>query len=448
MKILLSILLIHVGLLIHAQESLNLHGKVKILLEENLIHVEYELGNFKHLPDDTLRLVLNNIFDIEILRYNGQEIPITKDKRSCLDCYIYSIPIHPEKPVKQIYIKGSGRYTQTAQRADYKGLISMKNDILRASEQSKWYPIYWKDTTSNPIFAKTTYTYDIELDCPKCQNVLVGNNEPINQQGRFTSEEPTDDILLIAGQYNYQVSNAAYFINLSDTLKTELDKDIQSMIQFYTELSGIKINESIIYAHLPSDNPRWLGFVTFPFIVDVSQNPNTKNVGFISHELAHFYFGKIYESKSNLYWFYLESFAEYYSYKYLLHHGYDQVIKKEFSRLKKIRWAQYFSWIHPRLQKYSFVPLKKVSSREDIHVVHRYSIGAFQLLGIEHEIGSRNMKKLIPILFQNLSEGEHGFLTLRKSMLQIGIEKKKILEIERKYFNSLRLKHYTFIQIE
>ncbi len=427
--------------------SLQLNGNVEISIEEGYISFEFSITGFKEFNNKNITFSLNDIFNIESLLINGNKGDFKKSDLPCSDCHYYILPI-VDNTIQELKIKAKGTFDKenNSKREDYKGLISYKNEILRASEQAKWYPIIIEDVNIPSYAQKQFYTYQLNVKCDDCKNVFVGSEEPQGQQGIFTENIPQDAILLIAGKYDFTSTPLGLYINMSKENIDILESNIQSILNYYEKISGIGISKRIVYAHLPSNNSRWGGFVTFPAIVDVNQEPKTNRLHFLSHELAHFYFGDIYQPKSNLFWFCLESFAEYYSYKYLLEHS-PNLIQSDYKRLKKIRMAQmipFFKSIkgyHFRIKK-----LKKIKKIQDITSIHRYSVGGFQLLGLEHEIGENKMQEFIPQFFKNLSHEKNGYRTLIQTLKEINISPEIITRVKKDYLNKLKFRKYNFVK--
>lgn len=290
------------------------------------------------------------------------------------------------------------------------------------------------------------FNYDINVQCEACKHVFVGDGVPQEKQGNFQSTAPQDAILLIAGDYDFIVSDYGIYINLPASEVDILENNIKDILVYYEQISGIKISKRLVYAYLPSDNRGWGGFVSFPVVVDVAKNPQVNRLHYVSHELAHFYFGDIYPPKSNLFWFYLESFAEYYSYKYLIKKD-AKLMERDYKNLKRISRAQYIPFVKSIAgHQFRFVKFRKVKKTEDVTNIHRYDIGGFQLLGVEEVIGEEKIQALTPRLFQNLKNQEHGYITLLNTLKKIGIDERTIDEIEKSYFDRLKYKKYDFVK--
>ncbi len=426
----------------------SLGGDLEINITEKSIETDFIITNFEEEKKDSLLFILNDIFEIKSMSINDESVEFDISNENCFDCNYYNVPIKKTNKHDKLRISAIGYFSNEKNKGkvDYKGLISYKEGILRASEQAKWYPVIIEDKRTPSFAVKTMYNYDLNVLCPECKNIFVGDGMPKQKEGTFKSTTPQNSILLIAGNYDFTATDNGIYLNLSDSEVNVLESNIESILDYYGQISGIRITKKIVYAHLPSDNKKWGGFVSFPVIVDVNKKAQIRRLHYISHELAHFYFGDIYIPKSNLFWFYLESFAEYFSYKYLLNNNAASIVR-DYERLKKIRMAQRIPFFKSiKGYNFRFVKLKKVEDISDVTGIHRYSIGGFQLLGIDKEIGEEKMKLLIREVFQHLDENEHGYTTLINALKKIGIDESIISMIEKKYFKKLKYREYKFIK--
>ncbi len=429
-------------------QSADLEAKLTIEMESAQISGDFSISNYE-AATTALRFVLNDKLKVNQLSLNGQNLSYEVIEEGCADCKFYDLKT-PKKlttsDILRIVIAGTfDRYEAGENVKDYKGKLVSNYNILRASEQSKWYPVIVENRELSSYVLKFPYRYAITTTCPDCKHIFIGKGEPQGKQGTFQSEEAEAAIMLIAGDYDWERTEQGIYLNMKEADILKMDSMIQSIRAYYSKLTSIPMGNEFILAHLPSDNPNWGGFVSYPAIVDVRKKAKTNNAAFISHELAHFYFGDYYEPKSNLFWFYLESFAEYFSHKYMLAQD-ANAIERDFNNLRRIRLTHYIPFIKSfKGNHFRFVKLAKVEHMNEVTGIHRYIMGSFQLLGMEHEIGEAKMMEFIPILFQNLKAEEHGYTTFINSLREVGVSEATIKTIEKKYFKRLKLKSYDFL---
>ncbi len=419
-----------------AQENDNmathLGGKVDIAFKAATINSSFFITQYT----DTAQLfefMLHEDIKVDQIQINQETYKFQKNKEECGDCQLYQVVLKKAlSPSDTISIQTNLRFKHYApreNRRDYKGKIASNYGILRASEQTKWFPTIVRRPNNLPItLVEHWYTYDLEVNCPDCRNVYVGKGEPQKNGGRFVSKTASQDIMLIAGAYNWSMGASAIYLNIDEDQQKILDPLFAEICQYYEATSGIKMPTKFIFAHLPSDNKRWGGFMTYPTIVNTQKDGNKKNLeAYLSHEIAHYLFGDVYKPYSSLFWLYLESFAEYFSYKYLINY-HPKVFQKEYEKLQ-----------NPKLR---FVRLDEVKELHEVTGQHRYVTGAFQLLAIEKLIGEAKMMELIQTVFPKLPHTSDGYAAFIESLTEIGIKQDLIDQIEADFIKKFDLEAY------
>ncbi|TMM53874.1 hypothetical protein FEE95_18430 [Maribacter algarum] len=416
-------------------QSTVLLGNLDISLEKETLVGDYSLTNL-NVESSKVQIILHHKIAIKETLLNGQKISIKKTKEECYDCDIYEISLSkPITPSDTLHLKTKGSfksYSNGKNKKDYKGEIVNNYGILRASEQSKWYPTFVGPNQMSSISNKTYYTYAIKASCTDCRNIYIGSGIPKSSGSTFESSIPTENIMLIAGDFDWQETDHAIYINIDqESTISYFDALFQSINSYYETTTAIKMPKKFTFAHLPSDNSSWGGFMTYPTIVNVNQKLAAKNLeGYLSHEVAHYLFGNVFKPKTNLYWLFLESFAEYYSYKYRLEY-HPELMKRPYERLQKAQ---------------NFVRLDKVEHYHEITNGYRYLIGAFQLLAIEHLIGEEKMIAFTKALFLDRKDKQtNGYELLLKTLKNSGVDDKAINDIEEKIIKNFDLDTYTFV---
>ncbi len=414
-------------------ETTHLSGNIDISLKENTLSIDLILSNYE-VNKNTITFALNDIYKKPIVTLNNQPIEVNKSNEKCSGCHYYEISVQEGiNSTDKIAIRTQGQFAAfNAEEypSDYKGLIAKTSGILRASEQTVWYPVLLSDDNNqSKLFPKYLYTYDFKANCD-CQNIYIGDWKVDKSVGRFHSANPLDNIMLIAGNYSSHTGKEANYINIPDEKQRKaLEKSIANIKQYYHQISGKEITTKFTIASIPSGRKGWGGFLTYPTIVftkkDVKNNMITKSL--MSHEIAHYFFSHYYKPNSTLYWFYLESFAEYYSLKYSKEYI-PLTFKYRFYKLKK--------------RKKHFVRLDKVRKRKDINSVHYYRIAPLQLMLVEQQIGNSKMQELIEVVFTKIKSNENGYLAFISSLQEIGVEQKKIKFIENEIFKKFNLPLY------
>lgn len=416
-------------------QSTQLGGTIDISFAKGQLNSQFVLSN---LPNDYLALsfMLNSDLSVKRVAINDQKVTFKKTKENCYDCTVYAVVFdHALQPTDRLIIETEGRfktYKAGQNKKDYKGEIANNYGILRASEQAKWYPVIISKGKNLPTFLrKYPYTLDLEATCD-CRSIYIGRGAPQASGSRFMSESPSKDIMLIAGDYDWVEGKKAIFVNIKDqTLIAKLDDLFSSISAYYEALTKIDMPTKYVMAHLPSDNSRWGGFMTYPTIVSVRKSMGNRNLtAYLSHEVAHYLFGDVYQAEGNLFWFYLESFAEYFSYKYLLQHD-PAAMRGDYRRLKK---------------QNELVRLDQVKSFNEVNSTARYLIGPFQLLAMERRIGEENMLKFIATVFPKLATSKDGYQALIDALTEIGVKEETITSIETELFHQFDPASYNFVE--
>lgn len=419
--------------LIHGQSS-QLGGTVDISFAKGQIKSQFILSNLPK-QDQALSFMLHSDLSVKRILLNDQKISFVKTKQKCHDCTVYSISFdNALKTADRLQIETEGRfktYKAGQHKNDYKGRIANNYGILRASEQAKWYPVIISQGKKLPAFLrKYPYTLDLQANCD-CQSIYIGRGIPKPSGARFVSKNPSKDIMLIAGNYEWTEGEKAIFLNIKDkALRDRLDSLFSSISMYYEAMTKIDMPTKYVMANLPSDNAKWGGFMTYPTIVSVRKSMGNRNLSaYLSHEVAHYLFGDVYQAEGNLFWFYLESFAEYFSYKYLLQHD-PAAMRGDYRRMRKSK---------------DFVRLDQVKQINQVTSAARYLIGPFQLLAIEQRIGEEKMLEMIASVFPKLETSEDGYQTLIATLLEIGIKEETVAEIEQQLFQQFDPASYDFV---
>ncbi len=436
MKNILTLIMLFSFFYVSGQDT-KLAGDIDINLSKNTINGTFIISNYAS-SDTSILFTLNNNYWVTSIKLNDKKIDFDSLDNNCYNCNVFEIPL--EKGLRlsdNIHITVRGEYLSfeagTYQK-DYKGLMVKTSSIFRASEQSKWYPTLMQKKHPLPFHSrKHPYRYDFTVTCD-CDNIYLAQGVPQKSGSRFYSDTPSEYLMLIAGNFEWEEGQYATYINVPNPKDRQGLEEIFSKIKTYYEShTNIKMPAKFILANIPSGKQGWGGFTTYPTIVstraNVKNNIMTEHI--MAHEVAHYLFGDIYKPHSNLFWFYLESFAEYYSLKYWIANN-PKIFILHYFRLPFV--------------KENFVRLDQVKKIGEINGSHRYSIGSFQLLLLEEKIGEQKMLELIQTVFPKLGQTEDGYQALITSLKSIGIEQSVIQDIEENIFKTLDLDEYKILK--
>ena len=401
--------------------------------------------------NDSIFFLLNEILTINYVKFNNKNIKFyidtTQNEENQKIYYLIS-----EKPIKlsdTLSFNINGKFINfndsIKNNFETNGNIVSDYGIFRANCSAAWHPLIIKNHNITDVYTKK-YNYNLSIKSDKDCYIQIADKKPVKQQ--TTINNYTGKIMLLIGKYKWNKIDNNIFINIDKNKQTEIQQYTSNIKNYYDSLMGIPINNNFVFIRLKTHDINNWAFFNYPQIVyiDNQRNKWKDDMGLISHEIAHYYFGNIYIPKSNLHWFYSESFTEYLSFKYQIHSKQMQTLKKKYHTLKLVKLFNLFYIYKVNGYSIEFINLKYVNDKYKLTEVQVYNFSPFQLLGIEHEIGEEKMVKFIKTVFSNISNDKDGYITMLKSLKQVGVDEKTIHKIEKKYFFKLKLRKYKFVK--
>lgn len=411
-----------------------LTGKVTINMKEGLIRGDLKISNLPKL-DTGFRILLNQGMNLKfikdstgVLRYNdspGDDV---------LKYRVHNgknyIPL-PEN-LSIVYAGAFPVYTDTLSFFDYKGVIAFNGKTMRASEQTKWYPIIYDTKNDREIAA---LAYDITVDCQDCKTIYINGSAPkAGPVARFQSNRPFE-LLLFTGDYEKQEFSGSDFLNAKMPLDDgeNFNKQIVGIKKFYEKKLGIAYPQKITFIQHKAIEPygpnkSW-GFVTFPSIAVAGGQFNNQidkatgkfnhiiKYSFYAHELGHYYFGSLFMPNSILRLFLLETPAEYLS------------IKAAAEEYGKDSTVAYIKNAGNLLKGKKIIPLFKINNAEEIDDLYRYSYGPLLLLAFEQRFGEQKTYKFLQTIIKRAGE-RTDYAFLKSTAIQSGVSEKDWKDFE------------------
>lgn len=398
------------------KKSPHITGKVTVNMKAGIIKADLKLTNLPIL-DTAFRIRLNHGMNIKFLadsaglvRFNSKAVGDVMDYRP----YRGQKYVVSPSTIRVSYVGAFPIYTDTLNLADYKSIIAFNGETLRATEESKWYPVIY-DTKNDREIEKLTY--DIKVECEDCKMIyLNGSSAQPGPSATFKSTTPYA-LLLFSGNYNKQEFAGSDFLNakMQEETAAAFDHQIMGIKTFYEQKLKVPYKEKIVFLEHKAiqnygPNQSW-GFVTFPTIA-VAGLPFSKTIdlktgklnhfvrfSFYSHELAHYYFGTVFVPNSTLRDFFIESTAEYLSIK-AAEHEYGKDSTRSTIRFKK-----------GLLGDNKIIPLSKFTDHDEMNDIYRYSYGPLVLLSLEKRIGEEKMYLLLQHALKYKNENsDYAFL--------------------------------------
>ena len=325
---------------------------------------------------------------------------------------------------------------------DFKGFIAINGQTIRATEQSKWYPVIY-DQANDQLMDQ--YTYRLNVRAAHCQTIFVNGSAPVTGERAVLSSNKAVPLFLFAGNYDYLQVGDDYLINAnidSETAET-IFANVQDIKRLYAEMMNEKFSDAIYVVNHQAINKRageWgfniypaFGFANTHFDSLLNEDGKFKEdyYALFGHELAHNYFGSNVMS-GELQWFWLESGADYLSFFVLEHFVGSERTNGE--------WIQYVDRVRNAEEEFNRVPLSKISQPEEIDQVYRYQIGPLILKCFELQFGKEKTLCTLQSLLKKADSQTLGIPTWKQAAIECGVSPQDFEQ-----FSSLFLKSDAFI---
>jgi len=365
------------------------------------------------LPDaDTLTFVLNHAFEVGTVRA-GRGGPVLDydgyyDGEWLGEGSVYDVAV-PDSlgPVASLCVAYSGAvpvFDGHPVPDDWKGRIVANHGTLRATEQSKWYPIV-RDRKSGAL--STQVSYDITVDCADCRQLYINGSAPAaGPSARFTSDVPRA-LLLFAGDFSVTRTAGLEFVGgaIDERAAAVFRDQLDATTSGFERFLGIEYEGSPVFLTFLSIAKRrtpgrssW-AFVSWPTVafdgaIDFGSLVETAADGTallplwlrrtLGHELAHYYFGTVLRPTGPLFWFYVESMAEYMSLRRMAVAESDSVFADNVRELRD-----------GALRAGPVSPLSRIEQASQIGDSYRYQLAPLWLLSLEERAGEAAMGRLL-----------------------------------------------------
>lgn len=317
----------------------NLTGSVRIDPREGLLAGALCLNGFE--PRIRPRFLLNTALNIKSItdsagaalpyegEYNGRILgeareyviaprdTLSRTSRFCVD-YRGAVPV----------------FDTNSATEDWKGRITAMRGTIRASEQTRWYPVLF-DSASGRMDGEVTF--DITVECGSCASMYMNGTAPqAGTSAHFVSTTPRPP-MLFAGAFTFTTTPDLAFVagSAGQDASRAFSTAIRDIASYYARLLQTPYNERptlLTFQSISRDRRPGVAdwqFVTWPTIAMAggisfdSALVMERGVPVVprqlwttlSHEMAHYYFGTTLRPIGPLRWFALESMAEYLSLK-------------------------------------------------------------------------------------------------------------------------------------
>lgn len=421
----------------------HLSGKVFIDLNSGLMRCDFKLTNLPKV--ENYKILLNKGFNVKhfkredntTLHYDGYFNPFVQGealgyhfrdtKRNKL-----GLP----KTFEVSYVGAFPKFENEYNAFDFKGLIAINNQTLRATEQTKWYPVIY-DVNADKFF--NSYTYDIEISITGGTTIFVNGSAPKKaKKAKFVSKKEVS-LLLFVGNYDFVESNGDYILNANVTSQNAklIFSNIETIKKSLSKKLKQEFTDNIYLLKHKAVNKRkagssW-GFNVYPsfaftgldFNELVKENKRFKdsNTRYFAHEFAHNYFSYN-VSSGTLKWFWGESFPEYLSFSVA-----SDLCDKNY--LPKVLLGK-----AKRLADKNFKPLTEIENANEINDAYRYSLGPLILQCFQEVFGKPKTNKVLIALLKRADTKILTLIDFEEAALGSGIKKTDFEAFYKKYISA------------
>lgn len=380
-------------------------------------------------PGDTLRFLLHNGLNVRSIHdsagrplsysgyYDGRmlgeglEYTVVNDRpgrRTLCVGYTGAFPVYPEH---------DNSY-------DFKGAIAFTGRTVRAAEQAKWYPVLY-DSASARLF--DVVTYQLHVSCSACTATYISGSAPAQgPQHDFASTVPRQ-LLLFAGDYpTHEVAGIRYLNSTaSKTEMQQISRGVAMIQQHYERMLAVPFRDSITLVEsigLDQNRGHIWGFATWPAIVFSGMPfaqlatgltaPDTTTdwvLGFLAHELAHYYFGTRVHAVGMLQGFFIESTAEYMSLRAVREFHGDNAYRVSVQ-----------AHAHDALELSGWVPLDRMT-RDQMTDPYRYRYASLLFVALERQFGTARIDRLLHNLLETAVTDKFDYDLFRRAAIAAGI---------------------------
>jgi len=318
-----------------AQDTVpHIKGNVKISIKKGTIECDLTLSNMPKVSDYYLRLNsgmnIRYIKNTEPLMLPLQYERSLQDTLSSGESSAYYIPAwtvsgkYLPHTIRFNYVGMYPVITDTTSAVDWRGNIAFNGTTLRADGmQSAWCPILY-DVQTDTRYEKVTY--DLDVICEDCKVIYINGSQPVTGTYAKLSSNKPQDMTMFAGDFKSVSIEGDNFLNPDAGVEqlAELDKTLNSYQTYLEKKITIPYKGKTTYIQTTpvSKNDSWL-FASYPTIVKVgwgdgmksfaSKEKGTGFLQYMSHELAHYYFGTVRTFNSEIGDIISEGFAEFLS---------------------------------------------------------------------------------------------------------------------------------------
>lgn len=321
---------------------------------------------------------------------------------------------------------------------DWKGQITFDGRTVRAAEQTRFYPVVEDPVGGAPL---EDVSYRLDVSCAECTSLYVSGSTPTaGPQATFVSDLPRP-LLLYAGTFPFETVKGVHFVgaDVSPEDAALVQAGMQTIAEAHEAYLGVPYADGPVFLSFAAvSRERQLGrsswaFVTWPTVAMDGRVPfsvlmdstrgrrvfSPDKVDWMSHEMAHYYFGTRYAPRGPLQWFLLESVAEFMSLKAL------RVLRGDSTYAAMLR-SHYEDAVAGGL----VVPLDSVREAEWIGGNYRYHLGPLLLVALESYVGEEIVRDVLAGLVTEPPTAEMDYAGFRARLRMAGAAEEALSRFE------------------
>lgn len=436
----LSVLFFNCFSILSQNSSPHIEGNVYVNMETGLFRCDVTISNLTSIEDYSI--LINKGMNVKhfldnsgnSLMYDGSRI-----KGEAIQYVVGNSKGIMNLPTKiQIeYVGAFPKYSDSYNTFDFKGFIAINDKTIRATEQTKWYPVIY-DVKRDKLI--NSYTYNLEIAVIGGKSIFINGSAPQKTiKGNFTSKKAVP-LFLFAGDYDFVSEKGNYILNGGISKKTaaQVFKNVRIVQSFLEEKLDRTFEDNVYLIQHKAVNKRkegsnW-GFNTYPsfaftgdnYFSSILTNEGTFSAGnfrYFGHEFGHNYFGNNVQS-GKLFWFWLESIPEYLSFTFAEKMGGKKYLKQRIrDKIESVKNKK-------------FIPLAKITEANQIDESYRYNMAPLLLMSFDLMFGRETTFKMLKNL---LSYADSETLTLdhfKKAALKSGVPTHEYKNFEIQYLKN------------
>jgi hypothetical protein len=316
--------------------------------------------------------------------------------------------------------------------SDWKGLIAFDGHGVRATDQTRFYPVAIDKKSGVEI---DSMSYRVQVRCRRCRTIYMNGAAPApGPVAQFASALPRQ-LFLYAGEFPARTVAGAHFIGVPVTVadaKT-LSDDMRAIALVNQDYLQVPFGDTPSFLSFPSvARSHKLGKIYFQFVVwptiamdgrvpfKTLLSPQTGHMlpdskRYLAHEAAHYYFGTLYQPHGPLHWFLVESTAEFLSMKFVRRTQGEDAFRK--------LWDHHVSEAEKLTD---VVPLDCITDPEQIGDKYRYRLGPLLLFELERYVGSETVRRALSDLVQQRPSAEIDYKLFAARLTSAGARQERL----------------------